>query len=595
MKKLQPGETIDTLRIERELHASSFATLYMAKDIIDGHSFVLKVPLDDLVNNPVIFYHHQNESRIGRTLRNPFVVRFYDRFKSHQYSVMEYIDGYDLRHHILKNAPFDLEVALDIFNQAAKGGAYLHGNNILHLDIKPENIMLTPQKKVKLVDFGLAHHLDYGDCLCLDFKEPKGTPYYIAPEQLCNVRYLMQSDIYCLGMVLYEMLTGELPFDKSTTLAKADERRTIDPIPPRYYNQKIPAGVQDFILRCLEKDPVNRPQSLKDCIEEIANYERLPPGRYGGLVSRPLSLLTKTDTLECSIFQNRRQPDYSTSLLTKPAKQILVCVADDNCSDAVIDWLRREAVGSTANITLLHVIEEGGENEFEKYADEVRGCSLSKRLDLYLTYLNKYGIDPILRIKKGNAADIITEVGRAISADLIVIGRPRRRSRISRIFTGSVMEKIVEAEFGNVIVAQSSVKLEPPPHMNLSILTHKEVRNLELFLMDCWVEHTDFLREINPPPKNHEEAELCHLAKWMLQLLNSSKEIDGIEQLFDLDSKFHSYLAELYRPVMQEEHGKAVDIYNQKLYPILTEIKQHIHSLMYKIKSEIALERGKQT
>lgn len=594
MRKLQPGETLDTFKIERELHISAVASLYKVKDIISGNPFVIKVPLDDLINNPTILYHHQNEDRIGRMLKSPYVVRYFDRFKSHQYSVMEYIEGEDLRHAISKDAPLDLEIALDIFCQAAEGGAYLHSKNILHLDLKPENIMLTAQGKVKLIDFGLAHHLDFGDYLNVDFGDPKGTPYYISPEQLCGLRYLKQSDIYCLAMVLYEMVTGKVPFEKTTSLAKTDKRRKIDPVPPRYYNPKLPAGVQNFILSCLQKDPVNRLQSFQECIESVSNYKKLPKGQYGEITSKPLPLFTKYNTLECSLLHERAELTCGLKTPVNQAKQILVCIADNSSSDAVIDWLHREAVGSTAKITLLHIIEENSDSEFEKYADEVHGSSLFRRLDGYLTYLNKYEIYPLLRIKNGDAAEVITQIAKDTQADLIVIGRPKRRSRISKIFTGSVMEKIVDEGFSNVIVAQSPVTIEPPPHVDLSSFTHKEVQRLELFLLDCWVAHTDLLRDISLLPDDRKETELCDLAKWMLQLLNSPKKIDGIEHLFDLDSKFHSYLKELHQPILLEEHHKAADIYNQHLYPLLTEIKSHIHSLMHKIKSEIALDRGKQ-
>lgn len=598
MEKLQPGEIVDSFRIEKELHVSAVATLYKAEDLINSSSVVLKIPLIDLINNPALIYHHQNESRIGRLLHHHQIVRFLDRYKSHQYSVMEYIDGHDLRHHLTQRKKLDLDDAIDIFCQVAAACSYIHSKEIVHLDIKPENIMITREGGVKIIDFGLSHELGYGDYFGLDFTGAKGTPYYISPEQLCGLRHIKQSDIYCLAMVFYEMLTGKLPFEKSTSLNKVRERLKLDPVPPRYYDKEIPPAIQDVILSCLQRNPDDRPQSLTDCVKEMKNYPGLTSGRYGDIVTRPIAFLSYFNYFDAaktkkSYAQQKKVGDLNVSI----SRQILGCVADNESSDAVVDWLRREVILSGGNITLLHVIEDDSSNEFEKYAHEVEGISLSERLSRYLTYLNRYDIFPLLRIKRGNAADIITETARELPADHIVVGRPRHRSRISKIFTGSVMEKIVEAELTNVTVVQSVNKVVSPDHVALDDFTYKEVNNLELFLLECWAEHADLIRDMeflqtNTRVGTSEMIDHCRMTQWLLQLPNMSKKIPGVELILELDARFHVYVSDLQGFVFSKERDKADKVYGEHLYPLLAEMKKNIHSLVLKIKTDFVMQRG---
>ena len=276
MESLQPGNTLDTFTIEKELHRSAMAKLFLATDILTDETVVLKVPFGDILNNPIQFYHYQNEERIGRTLSHPNIVRFFSRNRSRQYIVMEHVPGKDLRSMVGKGKKNEFSRAGPLIQQIADALSYLHGRGIIHLDLKPENIMITVDSQVKLLDFGFATKEGLPDLLTEDFFLPHGTPDYIAPEQIVGHRREIRSDIYSLGILLYEMLIGRLPYSSSTRLSKTRRRLKFDAVPPRHYDQTIPPQIQQIILKCLERQPENRYNSAMALAEDLQNYQNLP-------------------------------------------------------------------------------------------------------------------------------------------------------------------------------------------------------------------------------------------------------------------------------------------------------------------------------
>ncbi|MBL0715434.1 MAG: serine/threonine protein kinase, partial [Desulfosarcina sp.] len=262
MDILEPGDVIDNFKIDQVLHSGAMGQVYKALDMLTDKTVSIKRPFGDILNHPLLYYHFQNEERIGRMLDHPRIVAFLNQMHSGQYLVLEYIPGKDLRDIFSGSRALSFETVRQFVLQIAAGLDYIHGRDVIHLDIKPENIMVTPDDDLKIIDFGLARIKAATDLLSEDFMEPQGTPFYIAPEQLLGCRDDLRSDIYSLGMVFYEMLTGRLPFERSTRLAKVRRRLKSDPVPPRHYNPTIAPQIQEILLKSLEKDPAKRYQTM---------------------------------------------------------------------------------------------------------------------------------------------------------------------------------------------------------------------------------------------------------------------------------------------------------------------------------------------
>ena len=214
------GDRLDDFEIVEPLYAGALAQVYKATDRLTLQTVVLKVPSLDIVNNPLVYYHFQNEARILSGIRHPSIVRLVQRDRSTAYSILEYIPGIDMRTRMDASKRLTLLKAKHYIRQIAQALDYLHNCGIIHLDIKPENIIITPMDTVKIVDFGLARRLGAPDVLQEDFTRPHGTPYYAAPEQLDHYRDDPRTDLYSLALVYYEMLTGQLPFAKSKDLKR---------------------------------------------------------------------------------------------------------------------------------------------------------------------------------------------------------------------------------------------------------------------------------------------------------------------------------------------------------------------------------------
>jgi len=212
------GDALDIFILRSELHKGAMATLFLAEDLLSRQKVVLKIPSDDILNQPILLYHYQNEERISRLLDHPGIIHFIHRQRSRQYLIMEYVQGDDLRSRVGSRHRLGLNTALALMIRLCEVVSYLHEHGIVHLDLKPENIICLKDSSIKVIDFGLASCRYLPDLLSCDLKNPQGTPWYIAPEQLLGERTDPRCDIYSMGMLFYEMLTGLLPWPRLKTV-----------------------------------------------------------------------------------------------------------------------------------------------------------------------------------------------------------------------------------------------------------------------------------------------------------------------------------------------------------------------------------------
>ncbi len=255
---LEPGEELDSYRIDAPIARSGMASIYRATDLRDNRVVALKVPHPDLEADPILFDRFQREAGIGEKLNHPKVMRVFGGEKrSRIYMVMEWCDGRLLRQ-ILDEGRLPQDRAIRIAVGVLDALEYIHANGVVHRDLKPENIMVDADDNMKLIDFGIAGDTAARRLTYANFTATLGTPNYISPEQVKGKRGDGRSDIYSMGVILYEMLTGKLPFNGPSPLAAMNERLLNHPVPPRVADPSVSPQLQEVIYRAIERDPQNR-------------------------------------------------------------------------------------------------------------------------------------------------------------------------------------------------------------------------------------------------------------------------------------------------------------------------------------------------
>ena len=255
---LEAGSQLDSYRIDAPVARSGMASVYRATDLRDSRKVALKIPHPDLESDIVLFDRFKRESGIGEKLNHPMVMRvFGGEERSRIYMVMEWCEGRLLRQ-VLAEGIIAQDRAIRITLAILEALEYIHANGVVHRDLKPENIMVDSQDNIKLIDFGIAGDSAARRLTYANFTASLGTPDYIAPEQVKGKRGDGRTDIFAMGVILYEMLTGKLPFTGPSPLAVMNDRLLNYPTPPRVANPAISPELQEVLYRALERDPRNR-------------------------------------------------------------------------------------------------------------------------------------------------------------------------------------------------------------------------------------------------------------------------------------------------------------------------------------------------
>jgi eukaryotic-like serine/threonine-protein kinase len=272
--QLTVGMTIDGFLLEERIHRGGMADIWRVSRGDIDFPIIMKVPLLDFEGDISVLVGFEVEQMIMAEVNGPHVPRWVanGEFAVQPYIVMEYIDGPTLlKMWVDRVAPADEIVHIGV--EVAAALADLHQQHVLHLDLKPANIMFRPTGEAVLIDFGLSRHEQLPDLLDEQFHRPTGTPDYMAPEQLFRVRSDKRSDIYAFGAVLYQLATGQLPFGRPARMRKVRRRVWRDPVPPRTLRPVTPPVLQEIILRCLEPLPDARYQSATDLLFELRHLD----------------------------------------------------------------------------------------------------------------------------------------------------------------------------------------------------------------------------------------------------------------------------------------------------------------------------------
>ncbi|MGA2352697.1 MAG: serine/threonine-protein kinase [Terracidiphilus sp.] len=273
---MQAGDTLDHYRLDATVARSGMSTLFKATDLRDGKVVAIKVPHAELEADPVLIERFKREQEIGRELDHPGVVKTYEpEQRSSVYMVIEWVDGQLLRSILNQERRLPIDRAVKLTLEICDALDYMHKHGVVHRDLKPENIMVLSHDRIKLIDFGIAMR---EDARRLTFAGPSpllGTPDYISPEQVKGQRGDQRSDIYSLGAIFYEMLTGQPPFTGPNPLAVMNERVLNDPEPARKLNPEISPELQEILYRALERDPRHRYATAHEMAWELTHQDQV--------------------------------------------------------------------------------------------------------------------------------------------------------------------------------------------------------------------------------------------------------------------------------------------------------------------------------
>jgi serine/threonine-protein kinase len=308
---LEAGDTLDHYRLDARVARSGMSTLFKATDLTDGKTVAIKLPHAEMEADPILVERFKREAEIGRELDHTGIVKTYEpEDRSRSYMVIEWVDGRLLRAILDEQGKLPIDRAVQLTRSICEALDYMHKHGVVHRDLKPENVMVDAEDGIKLIDFGIAMK---EDARRLTFAGPSpllGTPDYISPEQVKGQRGDQRSDIYALGAMLYEMLTGQPPFSGPNPLAVMNERVLNDPKPARKLRPEIQPELQEILFRALERDPRHRYATANEMAWELEHQElvgveeeerrsglgslRIPGGRkmllYAALALVPLVL-----------------------------------------------------------------------------------------------------------------------------------------------------------------------------------------------------------------------------------------------------------------------------------------------------------------
>lgn len=276
MSQLEVGAMLDHYVLDAIVARSGMSTLYRATDDLTGEQVAIKVPHAEMESDPVLVERFRREQEIGQQLDHPGVVKTHSEGqRSRMYMVIEWVDGRLLRTVMNEAGKMPAERAVKFVLAICDALDTMHKYGVVHRDLKPENVMVLADDRIKIIDFGIAMKEDARRITHTGLSPALGTPDYISPEQVKGQRGDQRSDIYALGVMFYEMLTGQPPFKGSNPLVVMNERLLHDPEPARKLNPQITPQLQEILNRALVREPRQRYATATEMVFDLEHQEQL--------------------------------------------------------------------------------------------------------------------------------------------------------------------------------------------------------------------------------------------------------------------------------------------------------------------------------
>ncbi len=299
------GEVFDgRYKINRTIGVGGMAIVYEATDLATNRHVAIKMLKDSISDNPQALRRFINESKAVAMLNHPNIVKILDVSvkTEHKFIVMDYINGITLREYMNRKGALNWREALAFITQILLALDHAHMKGVIHRDIKPQNIMVMEGGVIEVADFGIAKIPDAETVTMID--HAVGTIYYISPEQAKGKKIDARSDLYSLGVMFYEMVTGKLPFMAENSYAIMHKHINDAPAAPTSLVNNLPLGIEQIILMAMEKSPENRYQSASQMIRHIYRIQRDPTTIFQSQRPAP-----RTPTSEVAISRTTEDPD----------------------------------------------------------------------------------------------------------------------------------------------------------------------------------------------------------------------------------------------------------------------------------------------
>ena len=318
----------DRYEIIGKIGAGGMSDVYKAKDLTLGRFVAIKVLKSEFSEDVNFVTKFRTEAQSAAGLEHPNIVNIYDVGSENglHYIVMEYVEGITLKTYIEKKGQLSFKEAVSIAIQVGRGIEAAHNKNIIHRDIKPQNIIISTEGKVKVTDFGIARAATSNTI----HSDVMGSVHYSSPEQARNGFVDGKSDIYSLGIVMYEMVTGRVPFDGDTTVAVAIQHLQEEMVPPSAYAPNLPISMEKIILKCTQKNPDRRYESMTTLLADLRKALISPNEDF--VVMVPLASRDKTRVIgEDDVNQIKKEA--GSIYLKNEKKRAPVVIAEDEEND----------------------------------------------------------------------------------------------------------------------------------------------------------------------------------------------------------------------------------------------------------------------
>lgn len=445
--RLSTGTVVEGFRIDSLMHTGGMAHLWSVTREEDGATFLMKTPVVYEGEDPAAIVSFEMEQMIMPGLKGPHVPRHIANgdFAAQPFIVMERLEGETLLP-TLETLPLPPEKVAEICARIADALQSLHEQGVVHLDVKPSNIMFRPSGEAVLIDYGLAHHRDLPDLMQEEFRLPYGTAPYMAPEQVMGIRSEPRSDLFALGALMYFFATGTRPFGDPARLKGLKRRLWRDPAPPRKLNPAVPPWLQEIVLRCLEVKASRRYPTAAQLAHDLRHPDQV-------LVTARGEKMEKDGFF--TVLKRRGEPPMSLideaprrGAMLSDAPIVTVALNLDDLTPELGEKLRRTAlrilerspearlavlnVLKLNRIALDHTLDEEGHNKHVQRLVNIKDWARPLNLgDGPITFHVLEAVDP---------AEAILDYARLNNVDHIVMGA--RANSTMRKLLGSVSAKV---------------------------------------------------------------------------------------------------------------------------------------------------------